>query len=117
LRKRSPTDFRIEREAIVIVSPYVNHRLPRFWEDPERFDPDRFEPARAERLEPYVYFPFGGGGHACVGRHFSLIEARVALAMISRKYEIRVASEAEVSPLPRISLRPSGAIPVTIRER
>ncbi|AWZ09568.1 MULTISPECIES: cytochrome P450 [unclassified Streptomyces] len=70
--------------ADVILAPWVTHRHPRYWPDPERFDPDRFTP-EAEAARPrYAWFPFGGGPRACIGQHFSMLESVIALAMILR---------------------------------
>ncbi|MCB5165528.1 cytochrome P450 [Streptomyces bambusae] len=72
--------------ADVILSPWVTHRHPRYWPDPERFDPDRFLPeAEAERPR-YAWYPFGGGPRACIGQHFSMLESVIALAMLLRDY-------------------------------
>ncbi|MFD5329091.1 cytochrome P450 [Streptomyces sp. NPDC127092] len=74
--------------ADVIVSPWVTHRHPRYWDDPERFDPDRFLPEREAGRPRYAYFPFGGGPRACIGQHFSMLESVIALAMILQAYEL-----------------------------
>ncbi|MET9320590.1 cytochrome P450 [Streptomyces sp. NPDC003038] len=72
--------------ANVILAPWVTHRHPRYWPDPDRFDPERFTPeAEAERPR-YAWFPFGGGPRACIGQHFSMLESVIALAMILRSY-------------------------------
>ncbi|MFD7260211.1 cytochrome P450 [Streptomyces sp. NPDC059874] len=71
----------------VILAPWVTHRHPDYWPDPERFDPERFTP-EAEAARPrYAWFPFGGGPRACIGQHFSMLESVIALAMILRAYE------------------------------
>ncbi|MFI8965850.1 cytochrome P450 [Streptomyces sp. NPDC053493] len=80
--------YAIPAGADVIVSPWVTHRHPRYWDDPERFDPDRFTP-EAEAARPrYAWFPFGGGPRACIGQHFSMLESVIALAMILRDHEL-----------------------------
>lgn len=109
--------YRIPKDAIIVISPYVNHRLPRFWSDPERFDPDRFAPGRAEALDTYAYFPFGGGPHTCIGKHLSLIEVKVGLAMLAQRYRVRVVPGQDLTALPRISLRPKGRILARIEPR
>ncbi len=109
--------YRIPKNAVIILSPYVNHRLPKFWENPEAFDPDRFAPERAEALPPYVYFPFGGGPHTCIGRNLSLVEVAVATAMIVQRYRLHLVPAQKIYPEPRISLRPQPAIQMTLHRR
>lgn len=90
--------------ADVILAPWVTHRHPDYWPDPERFDPDRFTP-EAEAARPrYAWFPFGGGPRACIGQHFSMLESVIALAMLVRAYEFE-AVDTEVSVSAGITLR------------
>ncbi|MFJ3905545.1 cytochrome P450 [Streptomyces sp. NPDC090025] len=80
---------RIPAGADVIVAPWVTHRHPRYWPDPERFDPDRFTP-EAEAARPrYAWYPFGGGPRACIGQHFSMLESVIALAMVLQRYGLQ----------------------------
>ncbi|MFD4371364.1 cytochrome P450 [Streptomyces sp. NPDC059202] len=100
--------------ADVMLAPWVTHRHPRYWPDPERFDPDRFTP-EAEATRPrYAYFPFGGGPRACIGQHFSMLESVIALAMILRAYEFE-AVDTELTVAAGISLRISGTARCRIR--
>ena len=105
----------IPRNAIVVVSPYVNHHHPRFWPDPERFDPERFAPGRD--IPNFAYFPFGGGPHMCVGKHLALFEAKAALAMIARRFRVRVVPNQTIRPDPGIALRPAPRMMVTVEAR
>jgi cytochrome P450 len=113
--RRTPTGDRIgpydiEPGADIHVFPWVTHRHPRLWEEPERFDPERFSPERSAGRHPYAYIPFGGGPRACIGRHFSMLEATVALAGLVRAYELAT-PDAAVPVTPRITLHPSGPVP------
>ncbi|MBO0841931.1 MAG: cytochrome P450, partial [Nocardioides sp.] len=74
--------------ADVVVSPWVTHRHPAYWPDPERFDPDRFLPEREAERPRYAWIPFGGGPRACIGQHFSMVESVLALAIVLRTYEL-----------------------------
>ncbi|MFG2998727.1 cytochrome P450 [Streptomyces sp. NPDC048340] len=102
--------------ATVILAPWVTHRHPRYWPDPERFDPERFTPeAEAEAERPrYAWFPFGGGPRACIGQHFSMLESVIALAMILRAYEFE-AVDAEVPVSAGITLQTDGPARCRIR--
>ncbi|WP_330299136.1 cytochrome P450 [Streptomyces sp. NBC_00503] len=100
--------------ADVILAPWVTHRHPRYWPDPERFDPDRFTPeAEAERPR-YAWFPFGGGPRACIGQHFSMLESVIALAMILREYEFE-AVDTEIAVSAGITLNTLGPARCRIR--
>jgi cytochrome P450 len=105
----------IPKNAIVVLSPYVNHHHPRFWSDPERFDPDRFAPGR--EIPNFAYFPFGGGPHMCVGKHLSLFEVKMALSMIARRFRVQLVPGQTIRPEPRIALRPAPAMLVTVEAR
>lgn len=100
--------------ADIMLVPWATHRHPRYWPDPERFDPDRFTP-EAEATRPrYAYFPFGGGPRACIGQHFSMLEAVIALAMVLRAYEFE-AVDTDLAVAAGISLRVDGTARCRIR--
>jgi cytochrome P450 len=51
--------YHVPSGTLVVVSPWVTHRHPRYWPKPDRYCPDRF---LGEHDRPrYSYFPFGGG--------------------------------------------------------
>jgi cytochrome P450 len=80
--------FRVPAETIALVSFYAMHRDPTLWQDPLRFDPDRFLPERSKDRNRWQYLPFGGGPRSCIGDHFAMLEATLALATIIREAEI-----------------------------
>ena len=91
---RSPTrdivvdGYRVETKTIALVSFYALHRDPALWTEPLRFDPDRFAPERSKGRSRWQYLPFGGGPRSCIGDHFAMLEATLALATIVRAVEI-----------------------------
>lgn len=98
----------------VLVSPWVTHRHPAFWRDPETYEPARF--TRGEDVSRYAYFPFGAGPRKCVGEHFALLEAVILLRAIISRYELT--SHDEELPLKElISMRPSGPVKAGWRAR
>ncbi|ORW30950.1 cytochrome P450 [Mycobacterium paraense] len=72
----------VEAGSMALVSFYALHRDPALWDDPLRFDPDRFLPERSKDRSRWQYLPFGGGPRSCVGDHFAMLEATLALATI-----------------------------------
>lgn len=108
---------RVPAGSIVIVSSYANQRSPRLWEDPEQFDPERFAKGRREAIPPYAYFPFGVGPHACIGKHMAETEARLALAMLARRYRVESVDPETVRPTPAITLTPGRPIRVRVARR
>ncbi|MGA8329141.1 MAG: cytochrome P450, partial [Mycobacterium sp.] len=64
------------------------HRDPQLWDHPLTFDPDRFLPERSQGRNRWQYLPFGGGPRSCIGDHFAMLEATLALATIIRAARI-----------------------------
>ncbi|GLW67976.1 cytochrome P450 [Kitasatospora phosalacinea] len=102
--------------ADVLVAPYVTHRHPDHWEDPERFDPDRFTPEREAARHRYAWFPFGGGPRACIGQHFSMLESVLALAALLRAFEV-TAVDTDVPLGQGITLELGGPVRVRLTPR
>jgi cytochrome P450 len=109
--------FRIPRRSIVALSPWITHRDPRFWNDPERFDPDRFLPERMAARPRFAYFPFAGGPRQCIGNGFAMTEATLVLATIARRYRLEPLSGRPVEPDPLVTLRPRSELSMIPRPR
>lgn len=95
----------IEPESLVLVSQWIAHRDPRWWDAPERFDPARWHTSEPAARPKYAYFPFGGGSRICIGESFAWTEAILLLATIAQRWRFTVESPPE--PEPRITLRPN----------
>lgn len=80
--------YRVQAGSVVGVGIYALHRDPALWEHPEEFDPDRFSPENSAGRNRWQYLPFGGGPRECVGDHFAMLEATLALATCVRHCEI-----------------------------
>lgn len=105
--------YAVARGDIIGVSPYIVHRHPRYWENPEGFDPERFSPERATGRPRYAFIPFGAGPRTCIGNHFAMMEAQIILAMIAREHRLDLVSSRPVELDPVITLRPKRGIMVT----
>ena len=109
--------YPIPRGASVLMSQWVMHRDPRFFESPEEFQPERWDDDLAARLPKYAYFPFGGGQRTCIGREFAMLQLLLTLVTVARKFRFRLATGSAVEREASIILRPKGGLPMVIRER
>ena len=100
----------IPPRSVVVVSPWATHRHPDFWPDADRFDPDRFAPAAVAARHKYAYLPFSGGPRNCIGNHFAMMEAVIALACVLRTVRVRT-DPSPVRLATGITLRPAEAVP------
>ena len=107
---------RIPAGQMVTLSPWVTHRLPEYWPDPQRFDPDRFLPEAAASRPRFAYFPFGGGPRQCIGMPFTYLEAPLLLTMILQNFsQLKLLPGQEIRPIPMATLRPHPAVWVSIK--
>ena len=106
---------RVPAGSTMLISPYVTHRLPRYWDRPDEFDPDRFLPSAPANRHRYAYFPFGGGPHLCLGSHLFEVEAALIVATLLRRYRIHVPDAARITPIPAASLRPRQSVRLRLR--
>jgi cytochrome P450 len=112
--------------TVVIISPWLLHRRPQSWPDPERFDPARFDPARfsgSASAPRGDYLPFGLGPRLCIGREFALVETVLVLATLLQRVRVGVVPRPGVGPTPRpatralVTLRPLGGLPLVVAPR
>jgi cytochrome P450 len=101
--------------TLVLVSPWVLHRSPREWPDPERFDPDRFLPENEAKRHKLSFIPFLAGQRKCIGDQFALMEARIALATWLPRFIVRPLVTPEAESV--VTLRPKGGMPCRVTRR
>ena len=110
--------FRVPAGSTVLISPYVTHRHPEFWPDPERFDPDRFDPARSVKRPPFAHFPFGGGPRQCIGNSFAMMELALVVATIAQRCRLDTPPGGNIiGTRPSITLRPAEPIRMRVSPR
>jgi cytochrome P450 len=98
--------YKLPMGSNVVMSPWILHRDPRFFEEPEQFNPDRWTADVAQHLPKFAYFPFGGGPRLCIGASFAMMEANLLLAAIAQRFQLRLVPGHPVAALPSITLRP-----------
>jgi cytochrome P450 len=108
---------RVPRGTTFMMSQWVVHRDPRFYNDPEEFRPERWAGGLAGDRPRYAYFPFGGGPRVCVGSSFALTEATLVLAAVAQRFRLAVRSGRDVRSLPTMTLRPADGLEVVVTRR
>ncbi|OBF58068.1 cytochrome P450 [Mycolicibacterium monacense] len=89
LRDVEVDGYRVEAGSLVGIGIYAVHRDPELWDRPLEFDPERFSPENVKDRDRWQFIPFAGGPRACIGQHFAMLEATLALATVIRSHEIR----------------------------
>jgi cytochrome P450 len=108
--------YLVPRGSLVNVVPFVTHRDPRWFPDPEAFRPSRF--ADEASIPRGAYLPFGLGPRACIGRAFAMQEAVVALAMLLGRYVLSIPEGApDVEMEAQVSLHPRGGLRLGVARR
>ena len=109
--------FRIPARSTVALCPFVTHRHPAIWPQPDVFDPDRFTPERSAERSKYAHFPFIAGPHQCIGAEFAMLEMRLIVAMVLRKFDLELAPNQTIEPRASIAVIPSAPVRVVLKRR
>lgn len=107
----------IPARSILVTLPYVTHRHPDFWDEPERFDPDRHLPERVEARHKYAFFPFGGGPRLCIANHFAMMEATLLTALVLPRFKLQMVPGQEVKEALWATLHPEKGLMMTLEAR
>jgi cytochrome P450 len=95
----------VRKNDVVLIAPWLLHRHEKLWRDPNAFIPQRFMPP-APPPDRFAYLPFGVGARICVGAHFALVEATLALAKIIGAYRVTLLDQEPVMPVGVVTTQP-----------
>jgi cytochrome P450 len=109
--------YTVPAGTLVLMSPYVTQRDPRFYPDPERFHPERWSHRTEPRPPRFTYFPFGGGPRGCIGQSYAMQEAMLVIATLARDWRMRLVPGHPIAFRPLINLRPRYGMPMVLERR
>lgn len=109
--------YHIPKESVIFIHPWTLHRSSEYFSDPLGFHPERWTEEFSKTLPKYAYFPFGAGPRVCISIPFAMLEATLALAMISRQFQLRLVNDKPVELLPSFTLRPKTGIWLKVEKR
>jgi cytochrome P450 len=109
--------YEIPPGSVVMMSPFITHRDPRWFPDPERFDPERWNPEEKSKRPKFAYFPFGGGSRVCIGENFAWMEGVLLLAAIAQRWRFELLPGHPVGYRALITLRTRHGMKMVARAR
>ena len=97
--------FPVRGGDVVLIAPWLLHRHEKLWRAPNAFLPQRFMPS-AQPPERFSYLPFGAGARVCIGAHFALVEATLALARLIAAFKVELVDKVPVTPIGVVTTQP-----------
>ena len=105
----------ITKGTTVYVFVYGIHRDPKYFPEPEKFDPDRFLSENQRDRHAHAYVPFAAGRRNCIGQRFAMMEMKIVLASLFRRYQMKsLKTIEEIQPSSDAILKPLNGIPVSV---
>ena len=101
----------------VFISPFMLHRHPAYWSEPEEFRPDRFAGADSVERHRFAYIPFAVGPRHCIGENMAMFEMLVHVSAMSRRFRLTRADDEPIELEAQINLRPRSNLMMNIELR
>ena len=108
-------DMPVKKNDVVLIAPWLLHRHEKLWRDPNAFIPSRFMTGTPP--DRFAYLPFGVGARVCIGAHFALVEATLALAKMIGAFRVEVVDREPVMPVGVVTTQPDRSPMFTITPR
>jgi cytochrome P450 len=94
----------VKKNDIVLVAPWLLHRHEKLWQVPNAFVPSRFMTGTPP--DRFAYLPFGVGARVCIGAHFALVEATLALAKMIGAFRVDLVDREPIMPVGVVTTQP-----------
>lgn len=107
--------YHIPAGGTIVMSQWIMHRHPRYFDEPDQFRPERWADGLAKRLPKYVYFPFGGGPRICIGNTFAMMEAVLVLATLAQRFRATLVPGTVIRLKPQLTLHPEPGVPAIMQ--
>lgn len=104
--------YRLAHNSRLIISPYIVHRHPAFWDRPDVFDPQRVVPDHH-----YAYIPYGGGPRLCIGHNFARMELKIIASKLLQRFHFEPVPNQKMTAHAGIVLRPRNGFRVKVIAR
>jgi unspecific monooxygenase len=95
----------VRKRDVILIAPWLLHRHEKLWHDPNAFIPSRFMPP-SPPPDRFAYLPFGVGARVCIGAHFALVEATLALAKLIGGFRVELLDREPVMPIGVVTTQP-----------
>jgi cytochrome P450 len=94
----------VKKKDVILIAPWLLHRHEKLWRDPSAFIPSRFMTGTPP--DRFAYLPFGVGARVCIGAHFALVEATLALAKVIGAFHVGLVDKEPVMPIGVVTTQP-----------
>ena len=101
----------------VFISPFVLHRHPAYWSEPEEFRPERFAGAGAAERHRFSYIPFAVGPRHCIGENIAMFEMLAHIQAMARRFRLTRAGADPIELEAQINLRPRSSLMMMVESR
>jgi unspecific monooxygenase len=95
----------VKNKDVILIAPWLLHRHEKLSRDPNAFIPSRFMPP-SPPPDRFAYLPFGVGARVCIGAHFALVEATLALAKMIGAFRVELLDKEPVMPIGVVTTQP-----------
>ncbi|MFI9508883.1 cytochrome P450 [Nocardia sp. NPDC052566] len=110
-------EYTIPAGATIFYPIWAVHTNPEYWPDPTVFRPERFATHPSPERPRLAYIPFGFGPRSCEGASLAMVEAKLILAVLAKRFRFEPADDHPVIPVERFVLWAADDIHLNLTQR